>query len=349
MPKGGVNITGKLLLTCSISICCCASCSSCSAVFRERSRRLRSADSLMLPSSDFSFWRSTYRQEGYFSNVNAARRSRRRSVPHLVQRVPQCVLVLLQPHRLPLRVFLLRLQHGDSPLQAAQPLLHGGPLRLGGLDAAPRLREARRALTQSLTEERIAWFIVVLLQNLVFFLLLCIKTKCQPPPGSCWAQTPVLPAAARSDSAQPAGSAGARWEPPRFSLLLPTLLELHPFVPKQSEAIITHTHTHTKLNPLSHTHLQHPSALFRRAQRLLQGEQTSLRAAVGRRHLLQGLAQRHGLLSDGRFSFLTSEQSLVQPVHLSLQHRNTGVALSDLEFTENRLRFQTAEQTRIIS
>ena len=48
------------LPTCSISICCCASCSSCSAVFRERSKRPFSADRRMLPSSVFSFWRSTW-------------------------------------------------------------------------------------------------------------------------------------------------------------------------------------------------------------------------------------------------------------------------------------------------
>lgn len=46
--------------TCSIKICCCASCSSCSAMFRERSKRPFAADRRMLLSSVISFCRSTW-------------------------------------------------------------------------------------------------------------------------------------------------------------------------------------------------------------------------------------------------------------------------------------------------
>lgn len=48
----------------------------------------------------------------------------------LIQCVPQCILVLLQPHSLSLSIFLLRLQHGDRSLQPTQSLLDSGPLCL---------------------------------------------------------------------------------------------------------------------------------------------------------------------------------------------------------------------------
>ena len=76
--------------------------------------------------------------------------NQRRPEAHLIQRAAQGVPVLLQPHRLPLRVPLLRLQHGHGPLQRPQPLLPRRALRLGGLGAALGLRQAGGALAQGL-------------------------------------------------------------------------------------------------------------------------------------------------------------------------------------------------------
>lgn len=72
--------------------------------------------------------------------------------PDLVQCVPQGVLVLLQPHRLPLGVFLLSLQHGDGSLKGAQSLFSRGSICLSRLGAALSLGEAGGALTQSLAQ-----------------------------------------------------------------------------------------------------------------------------------------------------------------------------------------------------
>lgn len=48
----------------------------------------------------------------------------------LVQCIPQCILVLLHPHSLPLSIFFLSLKHGDRSLEPTQSLLHSGPLCL---------------------------------------------------------------------------------------------------------------------------------------------------------------------------------------------------------------------------
>lgn len=83
------------------------------------------------------------------------------------------------------------------------------------------------------------------------------------------------------------------------------------------------------------TNLQEPLVLLSRTERLLQGEQTALRAAVGGRHLLEGLAEGRGLFLKSRFAFLSFQQVLTQPVNVPLQLGNTSFSLCNLQQVED--------------
>lgn len=113
---------------------------------------------------DKSFWHLLYSSFDYrisaLSNTNSDKNTNKwmkelpdlRCSADLIQCIPQCILVLLQPHSLSLSIFLLSLKHGDRSLQPTQPLLDSGPLRLSWLCTALSLCMTGGALTQSLME-----------------------------------------------------------------------------------------------------------------------------------------------------------------------------------------------------